>query len=98
MYYIIEEHSPDKDVAYYAQKPGINAQIPDEPDPSISGQSARDWIVYYTIFEIKIIAQGFVFWISRPSPRVRIFRPCDVEPLLPPLYRHDAYEIPRVFF
>lgn len=50
---IIEDHSPDKDVAYYAQKLGISPKRLTNLIRSISGQSARDWIVYYTILEIK---------------------------------------------
>ena len=53
MHHIIEEHSPDKDVAYYAQKLDISPKSLTNLIRSISGQSARDWIVFYTIFEIK---------------------------------------------
>ena len=55
MHYIIEEHSPDKDVAYYAQKLGLTPKSLTNLIRSISGQSARDWIVFYTIFEIKTL-------------------------------------------
>ena len=50
---IIEDHSPDKDVAYFAQKLGISPKRLTNLIRSISGQSAREWIVYYTILEIK---------------------------------------------
>lgn len=50
---IIEEHSPDKDVAYYAGKLGISPKSLTNLIRRISGQSAREWIVYYTILEIK---------------------------------------------
>lgn len=53
MHYIIEEHSPDKDVAYYAQKLDLSPKSLTNLIRSICGQSARDWIVFYTIFEIK---------------------------------------------
>ena len=53
MHYIIEEHSPDKDVAYYARKLNISPKSLTNTIRSISSKSAREWIVYYTIFEIK---------------------------------------------
>lgn len=53
MHYIIEEHSPDKDVAYYAQKLDLSPKSLTNLIRSISSQSARDWIVFYTNFKIK---------------------------------------------
>lgn len=53
MHYIVEEHSPDKDVAYYAQKLNISPKSLTNMIRSISNHSAHEWIVYYTIFEIK---------------------------------------------
>jgi AraC-like DNA-binding protein len=55
MHYIVEEHSPDKDVAYYARKLGLTPKSLTNLIRSVSGQSAHDWIVYYTIFEIKAL-------------------------------------------
>lgn len=40
MHYIIEEHSPDKDVTYYARKLGLSAKSLTNLIRSISGQSA----------------------------------------------------------
>lgn len=50
---IIEEHSPTQDVAYYAGRLGISPKYLTNLVRSISGQSARDWIVYHTLVEIK---------------------------------------------
>lgn len=50
---IIEGHSPDLDVAYYADRLGVSPKYLTNLIRSISGQSAREWIVYYTILEIK---------------------------------------------
>lgn len=55
MHYIVEEHSPDKDVAYYAGKLGLTPKSLTNLIKSLSGQSAHNWIVYYTIFEIKAL-------------------------------------------
>lgn len=50
---IIEEHSYEKDVIYYAAKLQITPKYLTNLIRKISGQSARDWIVYFTILEIK---------------------------------------------
>ncbi len=50
---IIEDHASDKDVAYYAAKLQISPKYLTNLIRSISGHSARDWIVYFTILEIK---------------------------------------------
>lgn len=55
MQYIIEEHSPDKDVAYYAEKLSLTPKSLTNLVRNVSGQSAREWIVYYTIYEIKML-------------------------------------------
>lgn len=52
---IIEEHAWDRDVAYYAARLQVSAKYLTNLIRSISGQSARDWIVYYTILEIKAL-------------------------------------------
>lgn len=52
---IIEEHSPNLDVAHYAAKLGVSPKYLTNLIKSISGQSARDWIVYYAILEIKAL-------------------------------------------
>lgn len=52
---IIEEHSPDKDVSYYAAKLQISAKSLTNTIRSISGHSAREWIVYLMILEIKAL-------------------------------------------
>lgn len=52
---IVEEHSPNREVAYYAEKLGISPKYLTNLMKGLSGQSARDWIVYYTIFEIKAL-------------------------------------------
>ena len=53
MHMIIEKHSPDLDIAYYADKLSISPKYLTNLIRSISGHSAREWIVYYTILEIK---------------------------------------------
>lgn len=50
---IIEKHSPDLDIAYYAGELGITPKYLTNLIRNISGRSAREWIVYYTILEIK---------------------------------------------
>lgn len=55
MHYIIEEHSPGKDVAYYAQKLSLSPKSLTNLIKGFSGQSAHDWIVCYTILEIKAL-------------------------------------------
>lgn len=52
---IIEERPPNLEVAYYAEKLGVSAKYLTNLVKSISGQSAREWIVYYTIVEIKAL-------------------------------------------
>lgn len=52
---IIEEHSPNTDVACYAGKLGVSAKYLTTLIKQISGQSAHDWIVEYTILEIKAL-------------------------------------------
>lgn len=50
---ILEDHSPDKDVAYYAGKLGVSAKYLTTVMRSLSGHSAREWIVRYMLLEIK---------------------------------------------
>lgn len=71
MQYIIEEHSPGKDVAYYARKLGLSAKSLTNLIRSLSGQSARDWIVYYTIFEIKALLRDSSLDIKAIAARTR---------------------------
>lgn len=52
---IIEGHSPNMNVAYYAEKLGVSPKYLTNLMRSISDHSARDWIVYYTIIEIKAL-------------------------------------------
>lgn len=52
---IIERRSPNTDVAYYAGELGVSPKYLTNLVKSISGQSARDWIVYYTILGIKAL-------------------------------------------
>ena len=68
---IIEDHSPDKDVPYFAQKLGyFHAQRLTNLIRSISGQSAREWIVYYTILEIKSLLRESSLDIKSIAARV----------------------------
>lgn len=55
MYLIVEEHAPGRDVAHYAKKLGVSPKYLTNLVRSISGRSAHDWIVYYTILEIKAL-------------------------------------------
>ncbi len=52
---IIEDHSLNKEVSYYASKLGVSPKYLTNLVKSVSGQSARDWIVYYTLIEIKAL-------------------------------------------
>lgn len=52
---IIEDHSPEMDVAYYAEKLNLSPKSLTNLIRSISGHSARDWIVYFLILEIKAL-------------------------------------------
>lgn len=52
---IIEEHSPNLDITFYADKLNLSPKYLTNLIRSISGHSARDWIVYYTILEIKAL-------------------------------------------
>ncbi len=52
---VVEEHSPNRDVAYFAERLGITPKYLTNLMNEISGQSARDWIVCFTIFEIKAL-------------------------------------------
>lgn len=52
---IIEEHSPNMDVIHYAWKLGISPKYLTNIIRSFSGQSAHDWIVHYTLLEIKAL-------------------------------------------
>lgn len=52
---VIEEHSPNTDVACYAGKLGVSSKYLTTLIKQISGQSAHDWIVEYTILEIKAL-------------------------------------------
>ena len=67
---IIEDHSPDKDVAYFAQKLGISPKRLTNLIRSISGQSVREWIVYYTILEIKSLLRESSLDIKSIAARV----------------------------
>lgn len=53
LHMVLEDHSPDKDVAYYAEKLGVSPKYLTTLIRSISGHSARDWIVRYMLIEIK---------------------------------------------
>ena len=53
LHMVLEDHSPDKDVAYYAENLGVSPKYLTTLIRSISGHSARDWIVRYMLLEIK---------------------------------------------
>ena len=53
MHLVIEDHSSGKDVPYYATKLQVSPKYLTTAVKSVSGQSAREWIVYYTILDIK---------------------------------------------
>ena len=59
-----------KDVAYFAQKLGISPTRLTNLIRSISGQSAREWIVYYTILEIKSLLRESSLGIKSIAARV----------------------------
>ena len=59
-----------EDVAYFAQKLGISPKRLTNLIRSISGQSAREWIVYYTILEIKSLLRESSLDIKSIAARV----------------------------
>ncbi|WP_418982547.1 helix-turn-helix domain-containing protein [Alistipes sp.] len=69
--HIVEEHSPDRDVAFYARKLGISPKSLTNLVRSLSGQSARDWIVYYTLIEIKSLLRDSALDIKSIAARTR---------------------------
>lgn len=68
---IVEEHAPDRDVAFYAKKLGITPKSLTNLIHSLSGQSARDWIVYYTLIEIKSLLRDSSLDIKSIAARTR---------------------------
>lgn len=50
---VVENHSVDKEVSCYAEKLNIAPRYLTNVVKSVSGRSAREWIVYYTILEVK---------------------------------------------
>lgn len=68
---IVEEHSPDKDVAFYAQRLGITSKSLTNLVRALSGESARDWIVYYTLIEIKSLLRDSALDIKSVAIRTR---------------------------
>lgn len=50
---IIEDHAPGRNVAFYAAQLSVSSKTLTNLIRSISGQSARDWIVYFIILEMK---------------------------------------------
>lgn len=50
---IVEDHTPGRNVAHYATQLSISPKTLTNLIRSISGQSARDWIVYFIILEMK---------------------------------------------
>lgn len=98
MQMIIEEHSPDKDVAYYACKLSISPKYLTNLIRSISGHSAHEWIVYYTIIEIKALLRetsmdlkSIVFRVNFPDQATltRFFR--RYAGMTPSKYRESIY-------
>lgn len=67
---IVEEHSPNKEVAYYADKLKITSKYLTNLVRSISGQSAHDWIVYFTIIEIKALLRESALDLKTIAERV----------------------------
>lgn len=67
---IIEDHASDKDVAYYAEKLQITPKYLTNLIRSISGHSARDWIVYFMILEIKSLLRQSSMELKSISVRV----------------------------
>lgn len=53
MHLVIEDHSAGRDVLFYAEKLRVSPKYLTTAVKNVSGQSAREWIVYYTILYIK---------------------------------------------
>lgn len=70
MHMIIDEHSPSKEVAYYADRLNITPKYLTNLVRRISGQSAHDWIVYFTIIEIKALLRESALDMKTIASRV----------------------------
>lgn len=55
LYLVIEFHTTSRDVAFYAKKMCISAKHLTMVITEISGRSAKDWIIEYSILEIKAL-------------------------------------------
>lgn len=98
MHMIIDEHSPSKEIAYYADRLNITPKYLTNLVRSISGRSAHDWIVYYTIIEIKALLRESSLDMKTIASRVnfsdqpsfcRFFR--HYTGLTPKKYRENIY-------
>lgn len=71
LHMILEDHAPDKDVAYYAGKLGVSPKYLTTLIRSISGHSARDWIVRYMLIEIKSLLRESSMDLKSIAARLR---------------------------
>ena len=94
---VVEEHSPNRDVAYFAERLGITPKYLTNLMNEISGQSARDWIVYFTIFRDQGAARESAMDLKTIVARVNFPRPVYPEPLFPQVYGHVPVSIPEEY-
>lgn len=71
LHMILEDHSPDKDVIYYAEKLRVSAKYLTTVMRSLSGHSARDWIVRYMLLEIKSLLRESSMNLKAIAARTR---------------------------
>lgn len=71
LHMVLADHSPDKDVAYYAGKLGVSAKYLTTVVRSLSGHSARDWIVRYMLLEIKSLLRESSMDLKTIAARTR---------------------------
>lgn len=94
---IVEEHSPNRDVAYFAERLGITPKYLTNLMNEISGQSARDWIVYYTIFEIKALLRESAMDLKTIVARVNFPDQSTLSRFFPQVHGHVPVSIPEEY-
>ena len=84
---VIEFHTASRDVAFYAKKMCVSAKHLTMVITDMSGRSAKDWIIEYSILEIKEVASRTNFQSN--SVMTRFFR--EHTGMTPSEYRERIY-------
>lgn len=66
---VIEFHTVSRDVAFYAQKMCVSAKHLTMVITDMSGRSAKDWIIEYSILEIKALLRDSDLEIKEVASR-----------------------------